>query len=111
MTSYFSIGIVVRFRLGLLGISELQFGKELAPRYKTSQISVPEEHRFSCLREKRVKITTKEQDNDFFGRINLAPFPSSGHFFALPLYWNVYLIYKHLNSCLFPVHITEITIL
>ena len=54
MTGYFSIGIVVRFRLGLLGISELQFGKELAPRYKTSQISVPEEHRFSCLREKRV---------------------------------------------------------
>lgn len=54
MTSYFSIGIVVRFRLGLLGISEIQFGKELVPGYETSQIFVPEEHRFSCLKEKRV---------------------------------------------------------
>lgn len=54
MTSYFSIGIVVRFRLGLLGISGLQFGMELVPGYETSQISVPEEHRFSSLREKRV---------------------------------------------------------
>lgn len=101
-----------------LGISELQFGKELVPRYKTSRIFVPAGHRSSYLRKKGatkivgiIDTTAKGQDNDFFGRMSLSPFPSSGHSFSLPLYWNVYPIYTQLKSCLFPVLITAIAIL